>query len=345
VGSFNVENLRPSDSAEKFRRLAETLVGNLRAPDVVAVEEIQDNDGATNSGNTAANLTWEKLIAAIEAAGGPTYDYRQIDPVDGQDGGEPGGNIRVGFLFRTDRGLEFVDRPGGTSTTGTAVEETGHGARLTFSPGRIDPGNPAFTNSRKPLAGEFTWRGRTLFVVANHFNSKGGDDPLFGRFQPPVRHTETQRHQQAAVVNGFADELLEADKHARLVVLGDLNDFDFSATLDILEGGELHNLMDTLPERERYSYVFDGNSQALDQILVSDALRSPRPEYDSVHVNSEFADQISDHDPQVARLRVTGRAEGPVTAARRAAVPSRRRLDGGKGYAPGGGVEEPDSIH
>ena len=307
VGSFNVENLRPSDSAEKFRRLAETLVGNLRAPDVVAVEEIQDNDGATNSGNTAANLTWEKLIAAIEAAGGPTYDYRQIDPVDGQDGGEPGGNIRVGFLFRTDRGLEFVDRPGGTSTTGTAVEETGNGARLTVSPGRIGPGNPAFANSRKPLAGEFTWRGRTLFVVANHFNSKGGDDPLFGRFQPPVRHTEAQRHRQAAVVNGFADELLDADKHARLVVLGDLNDFDFSETLDILEGGELHNLMDTLPTSERYSYVFDGNSQALDQILVSDALRSPPPEYDSVHVNSEFADQISDHDPQVARLRVTGR--------------------------------------
>ena len=53
------------------------------------------------------------LIAAISAAGGPAYEYRQIDPVDDQDGGEPGGNIRVGFLFRTDRGLRFVDRPGG----------------------------------------------------------------------------------------------------------------------------------------------------------------------------------------------------------------------------------------
>ena len=58
---------------------------------------------------------------------------------------------------------------------------------------------------------------------------------------------------------------------------------------------------------ERYSYVFDGNSQTLDQILVSDNLLRPRPEYDSVHVNAEFHDQASDHDPQVARLRVTGR--------------------------------------
>ena len=30
-------------------------------------------------------------------------------------------------------------------------------------------------------------------------------------------------------------------------------------------------------------------------------------EYDVVHVNSEFADQASDHDPQVARLDLRGR--------------------------------------
>jgi len=28
--------------------------------------------------------------------------------------GAPGGNIRVGYIFRTDRGLAFVDRPGVT---------------------------------------------------------------------------------------------------------------------------------------------------------------------------------------------------------------------------------------
>jgi predicted extracellular nuclease len=89
-----------------------------------------------------------------------------------------------------------------------------------------------------------------------------------------------------------------------VVVLGDLNDFDFSQTLDILAGDELTNLMDTLPPDERYSYVYEGNSEVLDQILVSKSLLRGHPEYDSVHVNSEFADQTSDHDPQVARLRV-----------------------------------------
>jgi predicted extracellular nuclease len=101
--------------------------------------------------------------------------------------------------------------------------------------------------------------------------------------------------------------VLDADKNANLVVLGDLNDFEFSETLDILEDGGLFNLMETLPVWERYSYVFDGNSQTLDQILVSKALMSPKPEYDSVHVNAEFHDQASDHDPQVARLEVKGR--------------------------------------
>ena len=306
IASFNVENLAPSDPAAKFAGLADTLINNLKAPDLVAVEEIQDNDGVaggTASPVTDASVTWGKLIDAIAAAGGPTYHYRQIDPVDDQDGGAPGGNIRQGFLFRTDRGLDFVDRPGGTSTNPTAVVRSGGQPHLTYSPGRIQPSDPAFTTSRKPLAGEFTWNGKTLIVVANHFNSKGGDDPLFGHLQPPVRHTEDQRHAQATIVNAFARDIQRANLASNYVVLGDINDFEFSETVRILQGFQLLDLYYLLPPNERYSYVFDGNSQALDHILVSPALLAPLPEYDSVHVNAEFADQQSDHDPQVVRLR------------------------------------------
>ena len=320
VGSFNVENLTPlganpsAAQRAKYAALAETLVARMQAPDIVAVEEIQDNNGTvgtTNSPVVDASQTWADLIGAIQAAGGPAYEYRQIDPVAHQDGGAPGGNIRVGFLFRTDRGLQFVNRPGGTATNATSVVDTKQGPELTFSPGRIQPDDEAWTASRKPLAGEFRWRGRTLFAVANHFASKGGDEPLFGHFQPPTRHTENGpdgRHRQATLVNEFTRDLLKADKQARVIVLGDINDFDFSETVDILEsGGALTTLFETLPENERFSYVFEGNSQVLDQILVSPTLMHPSPEYDSVHMNAEFADQTSDHDPQVARLKLTGR--------------------------------------
>jgi hypothetical protein len=104
------------------------------------------------------------------------------------------------------------------------------------------------------------------------------------------------------------DELVAADPQANVIVLGDINDFEFSQTVELLEGGVLTTLMDTLPPAERYSYVFEGNSQVLDQILVSNPLlRSFPVDYDPVHVNAEFADQASDHDPQVARLDLRGR--------------------------------------
>jgi predicted extracellular nuclease len=309
VATYNVENLDPSDGTAVFARHADYIVNHLRSPDLLAIEEIQDNDGAANTSVVDASTTWNMLVAAIAAAGGPAYQYRQVDPVDDQDGGEPGGNIRVGFLFRTDRELAFIDRPGGDSTTPTSVVATPSGPRLSVSPGRVAPQDAAFASSRKPLAGEFRMRGRKVFVVVNHFASKGGDQPLFGHFQPPQRLSEVQRHAQAQVVNDFVDSILALDPQANVIVLGDINDFEFSETVSILAGGVLTSLMNTLPKAERYSYVFEGNSQVLDQILVSNSLLSNIGlEHDVVHVNSEFADQASDHDPQVARLDLRGRA-------------------------------------
>jgi predicted extracellular nuclease len=309
AATFNVENLSPLDPPAKLATLAGQIVHNLAAPDLVALEEIQDDTGPADDGVVAADRTLDMLVTAIRAAGGPRYAWREIDPVDDQDGGQPGGNIRQAFLLRTDRGLSFVDRPGGDATTPVAVLP---GPRLSISPGRIDPANPAFTASRKPLAAELRWHGSRIFVVANHFSSKGGDQPLLGRFQPPAHPSEAQRHEQAAAVRAFADALLARDHSARIVVLGDLNDFEFSRTADILVGdGSLIDLPRTLPAPERYTYVFEGDSQVLDHILISRALAGPPSggrgyEYDIVHCNSEFADQASDHEPQVVRLRLGG---------------------------------------
>jgi predicted extracellular nuclease len=305
VATFNVENLDVSDGEAKFDGLAQAVVKNLASPDILGLEEVQDNDGAVNSGTTAADLTLNTLAAAIEKAGGPKYAWRQLDPVNNAEGGEPGGNIRVAFMYRTDRPVKFVDRAGGGSTTPTTIVTDKHGKpHLSSSPGRIDPANPAWAATRVPLAGEFTWLGQSLFVVVNHFSSKGGDDPLWGRTQPPVQSSAPKRHQQAESVRGFVDQILAKDLGANVVVLGDLNDFDFSETTDILVGSGKTALIDlprTLPLPQRYSYVFEGNSQILDQMLVSKNLQ-PSSQYDIVHMNAEFPDQISDHDPQVARV-------------------------------------------
>ncbi|MGW0793753.1 endonuclease/exonuclease/phosphatase family protein [Streptomyces sp. NPDC002692] len=302
VATYNVENLDPGDGT--FAAHAAAIVNNLRSPDIVSLEEIQDNNGATDDGTVAADQTVNKLIDAIVAAGGPKYDWRSIDPVNDQDGGEPGGNIRQVFLFDPQR-VSFTDRAGGDSTTAVGVTKVRGKARLTASPGRIDPGNTAWTSSRKPLAGEFVFRGRTVFVIANHFASKGGDQGLTARFQPPVRSSETQRHLQATAENTFVNQILKAQKDADVIALGDLNDFEFSDTAKILEGhGELWSAIKSLPKSERYTYDYQGNEQVLDQILVSPSIRRDCGlDYDSVHINSEFSDQISDHDPQVLRFR------------------------------------------
>ncbi len=308
VATYNVENLAATNPQAKFDRLAAAVVDNLASPDVVVLEEIQDNNGATDDGTVAADATYAKFVDAIVAAGGPRYEWRQIDPQNKTDGGEPGGNIRVAFLFNPAR-VSFVDRAGGDATTPVSVVKQHGRAALSASPGRIDPANPAWNSSRKPLAGEFKFRGRTVFVVANHFNSKGGDQALHGRYQEPNRSSEVQRGQQAAALRAFVDQVKAVDRGANVVLAGDINDYQFSpAVATLTAGGSVVDLIATLPETERYSYVFDGNSQTLDHILISANIKRYR--YDVVHINAEFTDQASDHDPQVVKLRPsTGNAQ------------------------------------
>lgn len=202
-----------------------------------------------------------------------------------------------------------MDRPGGDATTPVAAVKTKKGVTLSVSPGRIAPASAAWDDSRKPLVGEFRFHGKSVFVVGNHFASKGGDQPLHGRYQEPVRSSETKRVQQAKEVNTFVKSLLAADKSARVVVLGDLNDFAFSPTVGALTDGKvLKPLITTLPKNEQYSYVYEGNSQTLDHILTSPGVR--RFDYDVVHINAEFADQASDHDPQIVRVDVNAPDHG-----------------------------------
>ena len=303
AATMNVENLSPNNSQDKFDALASEVVNNLGSPAIISVEEIQDNTGFTNDGVVDASLTYGMLIDAIQAAGGPVYEYREITPIDLMDGGAPGGNIRVGFLFRPDR-VTFVDRPGGDAVTSTAPSLGATGVELSFSPGRIDPTNVAWDDSRKPIAGEFVFGGHKIIVVAAHFNSKGGDDALFGRVQPPVLNSEVQRLQQATVVNSFVQDILALDPNANVMVLGDLNDFTFSAPLQTLVGSELTNLIPTLPANDQYTFVFDGNSQVLDHILVSDNLLNIFTGVDIVHMNAETDTDLrhTDHDPVLAQF-------------------------------------------
>jgi len=71
----------------------------LKTPDLLFIQEIQDNSGETDDGTVAADATVAALIGAIESISGVRYSFAQIDPVNDQDGGVPGGNIRPVYLY------------------------------------------------------------------------------------------------------------------------------------------------------------------------------------------------------------------------------------------------------
>lgn len=296
IATYNVLNLDPNDldgdadvANGQFTAIAQQIVTNLRTPDIIGLQEIQDNDGSTDSNIVAADQTLQLLVDAIAAAGGPTYQF--IDnPFIGEDtsGGAPGANIRTAFLYNPDR-VSLVN--GSVRTVTDPLDQ------------QTNPAN-AFFDTRLPLVADFQFNGETITVVNNHFSSKGGSDPLFGSNQPPINGSLDQREAQAQSVNNFVDGLLATNPSANVVVLGDLNEFQFFSPLEILEGGNdpiLTNLTNTLAPTDRYTFNFEGNAQALDHILVSNNL-ADQAEYDIVHVNSDFINQASDHDPAVLAL-------------------------------------------
>ncbi len=307
IASFNVENFsankdgKDGTSDEKAGRIADSIVHNLNAPDIVGLIEMQDGDGPVNDGKTDAKDSADRLINEIKAKGGPSYEYTDIAPIDGKDGGIPGGNIRVAFIYNPDR----VSLAPGTKGTATQAVEYKNG-KLSLNPGRIDPTNPAFENSRKPLAAQFMFNGEKVTVIANHFNSKGGDQPMFGKNQPPVLSSEVQRLQIAGIVNNFVKSMKADDPKANVVLLGDFNDFEFTPALEEVKGNELSDMIQEVPYPERYSYSYQGNAQVLDHILVSNNLKKDT-NVDIVHINSQFMEQhgrASDHDPVVVQVKL-----------------------------------------
>ena len=301
VATFNVLNLSTRDPQKKFAAVAEVIHQQLADPDILALQEIQDSSGPEDDGVVDAAATLEALVVAIEASGGPRYEFREISPKDGADGGRPGANIRVAYLFDPAR-VTFVDRGEGGARDAVEIEP---GPRLSLNPGLIEPTHPAFVDSRKPLAAEFRFREQPIFLVNLHLSSKGGDDPTMGRRQPPQRPSEEVRQQQSAVVHAFVEELLETDPKARIVVLGDTNEHEYRQPLNILAGTRLHNLVERVPEADRYTFIYQGRSQVLDNVLISPELvENASPEIDIVHVNADFpnGNRSSDHDPLVVRL-------------------------------------------
>ncbi|KIL43586.1 hypothetical protein KP77_32920 [Jeotgalibacillus alimentarius] len=309
IASYNIENFSANTSNtsdEKAQRLADSFINDLGSPDIIALTEVQDSNGPTDDGTVSGEESYQRLINEIVALGGPEYAYTEVIPEDKQDGGQPGGNIRNGFLYNPERVQLTEGVQGGANDAIEVVD-----GELTLNPGRIAPSE--FPNTRKPVVAEFEFNGEEVIVVGTHLNSKGGDQPLFGQNQPPFLGSEAERIELAGIINDFVQEVQADTPDANIVVAGDMNDFEFSAPLEALKGEELTNLIDGVEKEDRYTYNYEGNAQVLDHILVSNNL-AERTAFDIVHINSDFMEvhgRASDHDPLLAQISFEADVEEP----------------------------------
>ncbi len=282
ITSYNVENLfdlvlnpdkddassTPSaaELETQLTKLARSIEVELRLPEIMVLQEVE---------NTAIA---QELGDRVNAANGTDYVAASFETSDAR-------GIEVGFLY-DDARVDLLE----------VFQLSGSDVEAAFGPGSPSPG-------REPLYGKFLVEGEVVHIVGNHFKSKGGDDPIFGvSFD---RITEVQRKAQAQVVADFVEDLLAAEPDALVMVTGDLNDFQFGepgegsdhpvAILENANGG-FTNLIELEKEAERWTFVFDGNSQVLDHMLVNDALLANLVGTDILHFNAGYPAALGD-DP------------------------------------------------
>ncbi|ASJ71080.1 endonuclease/exonuclease/phosphatase family protein [Granulosicoccus antarcticus] len=317
IASYNVLNLSGMDADDEQRSLiAAQITDNMQLPDIIGLQEVQDSNGDSGdcprddssdcAGVLDATVTLERLVADIVTASGVEYAWLTVDPLlettdDNREepdtfGGASLGNIRNAFLYNPARV--------------SLVSHEGLNRDVLTQRGVSTP--TAFDTSRDPLEAVFEFNGEQVTVFNNHFSSRFGSSPIFGGPQPFIQAGEENRAAQSLAMKQLTIAKLAADPQANVVILGDLNTFEFTDELsEVLlfddEERILFNLIDT-SSSDPYSYIFEGNSQALDHIFVSSALMTS-VSLDYVHVNVDFPDLFtstvgSDHEPIVARMLV-----------------------------------------
>jgi uncharacterized protein len=316
--------------------LAQQIAGPMHAPDLLMIQEAEDQDicavvslamacGTTNNADGKPD-TLQELALAILAAGGPTYDTAYD-----RNGADDRGIVSA-FMFRTDT-VELLPADADDPVLGDSPTVDYRGTALSYN---TDVSNPKALNAdlpddveldtgfdglnvytRPPQVGHFrVWRDgigtsvfTDLYAISNHFSST--PDARVG-----------QRTEQAAYNVAIVDALEEAGVE-RVISGGDFNvyprpDDPFapgqqyacnplpcstgpSDQLGPMYDAGLHNLWDTLVDevpQSAYSYNFVGMVQTLDMQWANDGQFDDLVQVRAAHLNADFA---ADYPGDVAR--------------------------------------------
>lgn len=311
VASFNVLNFfngdgqgggfptaRGADTQNELDRQRAKIVSAITAldADVIGLMEIE-NDGYASDSAIA------DLVASLNAASARGEQYRYVDPGSERLGTDA---IAVGLIYDSSR-----------------VQPIGEPATLTTA--------PYVTGNRQPLAQTFaTADGERVTIAVNHLKSKGscpgGADPnaAQGDGQGCWNVLRTQAAQDQIAWLAANPTGVDTDN---VLVIGDLNAYAQEDPISAFEQAGFSALLKRSDGTVATTYVFDGQSGALDHALASAALqgqviaaepfRINADEPTALDYNVEFksASQVSefyspgpyrasDHDPVVVQLEL-----------------------------------------
>ena len=297
VASFNVLNYfttlgsRGANNAAEFTRQRAKIVEAIVAidADVLGLTEIENN----------ANVAINDLVNAINTRMGTTTYAPLLAGSVGAD------QIKVDAIYK----------PARVHKLGNPVLPTG--AELVPFSGS--------NSNRPPLAQRFAAvsNGGNFWFVINHFKSKGSC-PTSGDIDAGQGCWNLLRTQQATALNGFVNKLRASSNENDVLMMGDFNSYLREDPIKTLGTAGHESLLERLPAANRYSYVFNGETGALDQAHASDSLKTQVTDVNVWHINSdepivldyntEFKTddryaptpfRASDHDPVIVGLTLT----------------------------------------
>jgi predicted extracellular nuclease len=313
IGNFNMEHfydtvddpntsdsvLTPTAFGNRLNKASLAIRNVMNSPDILGVEEmenlatLQALADQVNSDTVAAGLTSPGYTPYLSA------------------GNDPSG-INLGFLVKSRVNVSGVQQVGKDATF---AEPSGATGQLNDRPPLVLTATVAQPNSDVSLP---------VTVVLNHLRSLLNiDDPSEGPFVRAKRQAQAE----------FVANLLQQHQAAgeNVVQLCDCNAFEFNdgyvdvlgiilgkpAPPDEVVNGSpdlvdpaLTDLVSTLPQEQRYTFVETGSAQTLDHVLVSGSMLSRLTRFAIARNNADFPEafrgdptrpeRVSDHDMPVA---------------------------------------------
>ena len=308
TGPAAAGNCRGANNLVEFQRQQAKIVAAIAGldADVVGLMEIQNTDVATND-----------LLAALNAKVGAGTYAAVHSGVFGTDA------IKVDILYK----------PAKVQRVGNVVLPTG-----------ADLANYTAASGRPPLAQRFSTVGNNggFWFVVNHFKSKGSC-PTTGDIDAGQGCFNLARIEQAKALNSFVGKLkLMGTPENDVLMMGDFNSYLLEDPTKELEAAGNESLLKRMPANDRYTYVFGGETGALDHSYASASLKTQVTGVGVWHINSDEPTALdyntdfttddryaptpfraSDHDPVLVGLTLTADAavaQPLVTASIPAAV-------------------------